>query len=58
MKEKKERKYRWTNVPMPKCRLCKQGKLHTEAQHKLSVRRYNESHGMFDGFVIRVSSWG
>lgn len=53
-KERKERRYKWTDVPNPKCRLCKAGKLHTQAQHALSVKRYNDNHSIFDGWIITL----
>lgn len=56
MKELKERRRKWTDVPNPKCRLCKSEKMHTKAQHDLSVKRYNEKYSMLDFWNIRVTS--
>lgn len=53
-KSKKERRHHWTDVPNPKCRLCKRGKFHTLAQHKLSVKRYDETHSIFGNWVVEI----
>lgn len=57
MSERKEKRYTWTDVPNPKCRLCKKRKLHTKAQHELSKRRFEESSSMFSGWQVQISSW-
>lgn len=56
MKQLKERKHRWTLVPNPKCRLCKVGKLHTEAQHKAAVKKWNEDNTILSSWDMRITS--